>query len=526
MKFYKLILLVVLLFVASSCKKEDVFGYKFLNYELCLDNPLFESMLDEINQYDTYVNNDGIMVFDNREALKNTIEILETYCDSIIASDTSLSYSDILNAFGCAYHFQSLYTKIENQIEYLEQNELLSEQNDPDIHFIGNIFLRAILTPDCEIIVGDTWYILQDGFTLGIMNHDAEARSDLLELIQNNGSKENFFFYCNTHKNAFITSYGEADVKPEFVCQVSSSNLLNYSFINMTSCEEYTGVTYLWTFGDGYTSTLSNPSHTYSIAGTYTVRLTASYNGVSKMCEKVLNVGGESANFTYSKDQDGVFYFSAQISDTNIVVVGYEWDFGDGTVVQTNEGNCTHVFSDEEETYHVSLSIIKPLENTILHEKNLSDLWHPYCRPLACCYSGTSAYPHRHLGDNYYAKTAISVYNSYILHNIMTRTIYLKKRNNGTYRRIKAEKIGTKMQGAIYVPWNNSDNGSDCGIEEYISLPKIKYNQREVVKSLVLYYETYFKVAYLSLAASSCINEGDFHLGVIVHNHENQSVNP
>ena len=52
-------------------------------------------MLDEINQYDTYVNNDGIMVFDNREALKNTIEILETYCDSIIASDTSLSYSDI-----------------------------------------------------------------------------------------------------------------------------------------------------------------------------------------------------------------------------------------------------------------------------------------------------------------------------------------------------------------------------------------------------------------------------------------------
>jgi len=92
---YKLILLVVLLFVASSCKKEDVFGYKFLNYELCLDNPLFESMLDEINQYDTYVNNDGIMVFDNREALKNTIEILETYCDSIIASDTSLSYSDI-----------------------------------------------------------------------------------------------------------------------------------------------------------------------------------------------------------------------------------------------------------------------------------------------------------------------------------------------------------------------------------------------------------------------------------------------
>jgi len=33
------------------------------------------------------------------------------------------------------------------------------------------------------------------------------------------------------------------------------------------------GVTWLWTFGDGNTSTLQNPSHTYTASGTYTVKL-------------------------------------------------------------------------------------------------------------------------------------------------------------------------------------------------------------------------------------------------------------
>ena len=35
-------------------------------------------------------------------------------------------------------------------------------------------------------------------------------------------------------------------------------------------------LTYLWTFGDGTTSTAANPSHTYTIAGPYQARLTVS----------------------------------------------------------------------------------------------------------------------------------------------------------------------------------------------------------------------------------------------------------
>ena len=39
--------------------------------------------------------------------------------------------------------------------------------------------------------------------------------------------------------------------------------------------------TYAWTFGDGGTSTLQNPSHVYSTPGTYTVALTVTGAGCS-----------------------------------------------------------------------------------------------------------------------------------------------------------------------------------------------------------------------------------------------------
>jgi len=34
------------------------------------------------------------------------------------------------------------------------------------------------------------------------------------------------------------------------------------------------GYSFLWTFGDGGTSTLQNPTHTYTVAGTYTATVT------------------------------------------------------------------------------------------------------------------------------------------------------------------------------------------------------------------------------------------------------------
>jgi PKD repeat protein len=60
----------------------------------------------------------------------------------------------------------------------------------------------------------------------------------------------------------------------------SQENDLTIAFTNSSVNAD----TYLWSFGDGNTSVLENPSHTYPAQGTYTVSLTAG----NPQCEDVI----------------------------------------------------------------------------------------------------------------------------------------------------------------------------------------------------------------------------------------------
>lgn len=51
--------------------------------------------------------------------------------------------------------------------------------------------------------------------------------------------------------------------------------LTTFQFTNLSTTNSPTPMTYLWNFGDGNTSTLTNPTHMYSAAGTYDVSLIA-----------------------------------------------------------------------------------------------------------------------------------------------------------------------------------------------------------------------------------------------------------
>lgn len=53
-------------------------------------------------------------------------------------------------------------------------------------------------------------------------------------------------------------------------------NGLSFSALNTSSDEDNDSLTYVWDFGDGYTSTDKTPQHTYDVAGDYTVTLTVS----------------------------------------------------------------------------------------------------------------------------------------------------------------------------------------------------------------------------------------------------------
>jgi len=97
-----------------------------------------------------------------------------------------------------------------------------------------------------------------------------------------------------------------------------------------------------WAFGDGGTSTATNPSHVYSAAGTYQATLTVQDTVLGKTSTYTgppITVGAPptdsvTANFTQSPSS-GVAPLSVQFTNTSTatgaaVINSYEWEFGDG----------------------------------------------------------------------------------------------------------------------------------------------------------------------------------------------------
>jgi len=122
-------------------------------------------------------------------------------------------------------------------------------------------------------------------------------------------------------------------------------------------------LTYAWDFGDGTTATDSNPKHTYSAAGTYTVTLTVTdHVGLATETSRTVNVAssdGPVAVFSVSGSmvEEEVVQFDASDSydqSSGGSVVGYAWDFGDGT---TATGvNPTHIYA-QPGNYPVRLTV-------------------------------------------------------------------------------------------------------------------------------------------------------------------------
>lgn len=116
------------------------------------------------------------------------------------------------------------------------------------------------------------------------------------------------------------------------------------------------GMTYLWDFGDGNSSTQASPSHFYANEGTYSVCLTATdkYGCDSTLCKTdYILIADPVAAFTADTTDATCPPLIVNFTNTSQHANNFHWNFGDNGGTSTTE-NPSHIYS-EPGSYDVTL---------------------------------------------------------------------------------------------------------------------------------------------------------------------------
>ena len=133
-----------------------------------------------------------------------------------------------------------------------------------------------------------------------------------------------------------------------------TSNLM----VNFTDASVGVGadLNWAWDFGDASpVDSTQNPSHLYTVEGTYNVCLTITDScGVdTTFCESVTIICPvPAAGFSFITDT-----LTATFTDTSSGAVSWAWDFGDGSSVDTNQSPSHTYAAAVDSTYNVCLTV-------------------------------------------------------------------------------------------------------------------------------------------------------------------------
>jgi PKD repeat protein len=131
------------------------------------------------------------------------------------------------------------------------------------------------------------------------------------------------------------------------------------TFQNTSSTYLGYGYNYLWSFGDGNSSTEYSPTHQYQNPGTYNVQLIVTTDGsqCSDIVQNVINVRQNPlVQFLTQNNCQGVqsAFINTSILPTWSISNDFLWNFGNGSV--SNQFNSNYTYPNEG-TFNVSLTI-------------------------------------------------------------------------------------------------------------------------------------------------------------------------
>lgn len=182
-------------------------------------------------------------------------------------------------------------------------------------------------------------------------------------------------------------------------------------FNNFTNDFSNYRATYHWSFGDGNTSVLRNPTHTYTVPGVYTIKLTATdpVTGCTSTAEQVINVQLVNAYFNMVHNVIGQTNCPPVLTNFNVIawnVDSLSWDFGDGNKAGDLRF-ASHVY-EKPGKYIVTLTarganglIYRYLDSVIIRQPTVSVSADPWegCPDLTVNFESTGTYIRNVLWD-------------------------------------------------------------------------------------------------------------------------------
>ncbi len=147
--------------------------------------------------------------------------------------------------------------------------------------------------------------------------------------------------------NAMSRSVGvSAANQPPVASFTFSCSALACAFTSTSSDPDGTIGAFSWAFGDGVTSTVQNPSHTYAAGGTRTVTLTVTDNqgaATSVSHSVTVTAANQPPTAAFSFSCSGLACtFTSTSSDPDGTIASYSWTFGDGGVSAVQNPSRTY----------------------------------------------------------------------------------------------------------------------------------------------------------------------------------------
>jgi len=158
-----------------------------------------------------------------------------------------------------------------------------------------------------------------------------------------------------------VQVYNLPPVASFIISQTSVKTGREIQFTDSSTDPDKDILTYQWNFGDGFTSTLQNPKHSFTSSGTKSITLTVNDDGgltssVTKTITITPNISPQ-ASFSVSTEKQEAekeVVFTNKASDTDGLIISYNWSFGDNEV--STEANPVHVYKKSGD-YVVTLKV-------------------------------------------------------------------------------------------------------------------------------------------------------------------------